>query len=151
LVVKAQIVWGMAKNRQDCVIMRDMSNSEPSKPKGSGSSARSAVEDSVEQPARDADEATVAGEEAPHVLPPMDFSMFVMSLGSSAMVNLGQLPPPEGMEAPMDLAAAKQIIDILGVLEEKTRGNLDESEDKLLASLLYDLRVHYVDAQARKK
>jgi hypothetical protein len=81
----------------------------------------------------------------------MDFSMFVMSLGSSAMINLGQLPPPEGMEAPIDLAAAKQIIDILGLLEEKTRGNLDESEDKLLASLLYDLRVHYVDAQARKK
>jgi hypothetical protein len=125
-----------------------MSNSEPSKPKGSGSSASSAAEDSMEQPVRDAGEAAV---EPPHALPPMDFSMFVMSLGSSAMVNLGQLPPPEGMEASLDLAAAKQIIDILGVLEEKTRGNLDESEDKLLASLLYDLRVHYVDAQATKK
>jgi hypothetical protein len=45
------------------------------------------------------------------------------------------------------LPAAKQIIDILGVLEEKTRGNLNDSEDKLLKSLLYDLRVQYVDAQ----
>jgi hypothetical protein len=125
-----------------------MSNSEPSKPKGSGSSVPSAVEDSVEQSVRDAGGASG---EPPHALPPMDFSMFVMSLGSSAMVNLGQLPPPEGMEVTLDLVAAKQIIDILGVLEEKTRGNLDESEDKLLASLLYDLRVHYVDAQARKK
>jgi hypothetical protein len=124
-----------------------MSNSEPTKPKGSGSSVGSAAGDSVEQ--SDAGGAAVG--EPPRVLPPMDFSMFVMSLGSSAMVNLGQLPPPEGMEAPMDLAAARQIIDILGVLEEKTRGNLDESEAKLLASLLYDLRVHYVDAQASKK
>lgn len=78
----------------------------------------------------------------------MDFSTFVMSLASSAMVNLKQVPAPPGAEdMPLDLQAAKQIIDILGVLEEKTRGNLDESEDKLLTSLLYDLRVKYVDAQ----
>lgn len=73
--------------------------------------------------------------------------MFVMSLGSSAMVNLGKVPAPGASETTKDLAAAKQIIDILGVLEEKTRGNLDESEEKLLKSLLYDLRVSFVDAQ----
>ena len=77
----------------------------------------------------------------------MDFSTFVLSLGSSAMVNLGQVPPPDGEKAAVDLPAAKQIIDILGVLEEKTRGNLDDSEEKLLKSLLYELRIHYVDAQ----
>lgn len=83
----------------------------------------------------------------------MDFSTFVMSLGSSAMVHLGKIPDPENPETkdertgPVDLAAAKQIIDILGVLEEKTRGNLDDSETRLLQSLLYDLRVEYVDAQ----
>jgi hypothetical protein len=86
-------------------------------------------------------------DEAPHALPPLDFSTFVMSLGSSAMVNLGQIPPPEETEPRADLPAAKQIIDILGILEEKTRGNLDDSEAKLLKSLLYDLRVCYVDAQ----
>lgn len=78
----------------------------------------------------------------------MDFSTFVMSLASSAMVNLKQVPAPPGAEdLPMDLQAAKQIIDILGLLEEKTRGNLDESESKLLTSLLYDLRMKFVDAQ----
>lgn len=126
--------------------MARMSNSEH--PEGSGPSAP--VEDTAEQ-ASPAGGAPAVSEGPPHALPPMDFSMFVMSLGSSAMVNLGKVPPPEGMEASADLTAAKQIIDILGVLEEKTRGNLDESEEKLLASLLYDLRVHYVDAQAIKK
>lgn len=77
--------------------------------------------------------------------------MFVMSLGSSAMVNLGQIPAPDDADVHIDLAAAKQIIDILGILEEKTRGNLDTSEAKLLSSLLYDLRVHYVDAQHKAR
>jgi hypothetical protein len=83
----------------------------------------------------------------PQALAPLDFATFILSLASSALVNLGRLPPPDGTEARPDLPAAKQIIDILGVLEEKTRGNLDDSEDKLLKSLLYDLRVQYVDAQ----
>jgi hypothetical protein len=83
----------------------------------------------------------------PASLPPLDFSTFVLSLASSAMVNLGTVPEPGSDEPRKDLAAAKQIIDILGVLEEKTRGNLDESEARLLTSLLYDLRVHYVDAE----
>lgn len=88
--------------------------------------------------------------EAPASLAPMDFSTFVMSLASSAMVNLGLIPPPGEEEIRRDIEAAKQIIDILGVLEEKTRGNLSESELKLFTSLLYDLRVHYVDAQNQK-
>lgn len=63
------------------------------------------------------------------------------------MVNLGQVPAPGSEETMVDLPAAKQIIDILGLLEEKTRGNLDDSEEKLLKSLLYELRIHYVDAE----
>lgn len=82
-----------------------------------------------------------------HSLAPMDFSTFVMSLASSAAVNLGQVPAPDSDETAVDLEAAKQIIDILGVLEDKTRGNLDDSEDRLLRSVLYDLRVQYVDAR----
>jgi len=89
----------------------------------------------------------MAENERPESLAPMDFSTFVLSLGSSAMVNLGKVQPPEGMASAVDLAAAKQIIDILGILEEKTKGNLTDSEAKLLGSLLYDLRVQYVDAE----
>lgn len=89
-------------------------------------------------------------DEAPKALAPMDFSTFIMSLATSAMVHLGEVKTPEDSddeETARDLDAAKQIIDILGVLEEKTRGNLDDAEDKLVKSLLYDLRVKFVDAQ----
>lgn len=88
-----------------------------------------------------------AEDEARHSLPPLDFSTFVLSLASSAAVHLGQVAGPDQEEPQVDLASAKQVIDILGILEEKTRGNLDEGEDKLLKSVLYDLRVQYVDAQ----
>jgi hypothetical protein len=88
--------------------------------------------------------------EAPKTLPALDFSTFVLSLGSSCMVNLGKLEGPDGAGPEPNLPAAKQMIDILGILMEKTKGNLDESEEKLLSSLLYDLRVQYVDAQTKK-
>lgn len=89
--------------------------------------------------------------EPPQALPPLDFSTLILSMASTAMVQLGAVPAP-GVEAPHpDLDAAKQAIDILAILEEKTRGNLDDAEDKLLKSLLYDLRVAYVDAQKKRK
>lgn len=78
---------------------------------------------------------------------PMDFSTFVLSLASSAMVNLGIVADEGAPQGKPDLMAARQLIDIIGVLEEKTRGNLSDAEDKLLKSLLYDLRVQYCDAQ----
>jgi hypothetical protein len=80
-------------------------------------------------------------------LHPIDFSTHVLSLASSAMVALGKMPAP-GEPIERDLEAAKHLIDVLGMLETKTRGNLDETETKLLQSLLYDLRVAYVDAEA---
>jgi len=82
-------------------------------------------------------------------LGPIDFSTHVLSLASSAMVALGKVPAP-GQDQPSspDLETAHHLIDVLGMLETKTRGNLDESEQKLLQSLLYDLRVAFVDARA---
>jgi hypothetical protein len=85
--------------------------------------------------------------DAPRSLPSLDFATFVLSLGSSALVHLGELPDPDSGEKRRDLPMAKQTIDILGILADKTRGNLDEAEDQLLQSLLYDLRIKYVDAQ----
>lgn len=84
----------------------------------------------------------------PRPLQPVDFATHVLSLASSAMVALGQMPPPSGETEPPDLDTAHYLIDVLGMLETKTRGNLDESESKLLQSLLYDLRVAFVDASA---
>ena len=81
---------------------------------------------------------------ATDTLPKIDFSTFVLSLFSSAMVHLGDAPRPDDTTRE-DLQLAKQTIDILGLLKEKTAGNLTTEEDKLLADLLYDLRLRYVN------
>jgi hypothetical protein len=84
-------------------------------------------------------------------LGPIDFSTHVLSLASSALIALGKMPAPDGQPHPLDLEAARHLIDVLAMLEAKTKGNLDEAETKLLASLVYDLRVAFVDAQNQKK
>ncbi|MGN6105716.1 MAG: DUF1844 domain-containing protein [Kofleriaceae bacterium] len=86
-------------------------------------------------------------EEPQVALGPVDFSTHILSLASTALIALGKMPAPEGTQVEIDLETAKHLIDVLGMLELKTRGNLDEAEKKLLASLTYDLRVAYVDAQ----
>jgi hypothetical protein len=80
-------------------------------------------------------------------LPDIDFATFILSLGSSALMHLGiHESEDQPLEVEPDLSLAKQTIDILAMLEVKTRGNRDEAEDRLLSSLLYDLRIKYVDA-----
>ena len=85
--------------------------------------------------------------EQAHALGPVDFSTHVLSLASTALIALGKMPGPDGESHPFDLETARHLIDVLGMLEHKTKGNLEEAEQKLLASLIYDLRVAYVDAQ----
>ena len=85
--------------------------------------------------------------EQPHALSPVDFSTHVLSLASTVLIALGKMPGPDDETHPTDLETARHLIDVLGMLEQKTKGNLDEAEGKLLASLIYDLRVAYVDAQ----
>ena len=87
----------------------------------------------------------------PVALGPVDFSTHVLSLASSALIALGKMPAPDGLAQPLDLETARHLIDVLAMLETKTKGNLDEAESKLLASLVYDLRVAYVDAQPKAK
>jgi hypothetical protein len=84
----------------------------------------------------------VGGSQPP--LPQVTFATFVFSMCSSALVHLGEVPEPETQRTVVDLDVAKQIIDTLGMLEEKTKGNLDPDEERLLKSMLYDLRVRYV-------
>jgi hypothetical protein len=82
-------------------------------------------------------------------LPAVDFHTFVLSLGSSALLHLGELEHPDVGAPQKDLPLAKHTIDILVMLEEKTRGNLTPAEEKLIGSLLYDLRLRYVEAQKK--
>lgn len=77
-------------------------------------------------------------------LPEVTMATFIFSLSSSALVHLGEIPEPETNRTSVDLPIAKQIIDTLGMLQEKTKGNLDQDEERLLKSVLYDLRMRYV-------
>tara|TARA_B100000686_G_C16012601_1_gene582002 strand:- start:44 stop:412 length:369 start_codon:yes stop_codon:yes gene_type:complete len=74
----------------------------------------------------------------------IDFSTFVLSLTSSAFYHLGDLADPESGEKKIDLPAVKQTIEILLLLKEKTAGNLNEEEEKLLEQLIYELQMKFV-------
>ena len=76
---------------------------------------------------------------------PIDFYTFVLSLASSAFVHLGDAPHPEtGQARPPELGLAKQVIEILAMLEVKTKGNLTDEEARFLENLLTDLRLRFV-------
>lgn len=74
----------------------------------------------------------------------INFSTFILSLGSSAMLNFGEIPDPMTGKKEKNLPMAKQTIDILSMLQEKTKGNLASDENKLLENLLADLKMQYV-------
>lgn len=81
----------------------------------------------------------------------IDFYTFVLSLGSSAFVHLGDAPHPEtGKPVEPDLLVAKQTIDILAMLRDKTKGNLTEEEERFLETLLTDLRIRFVQKSTGK-
>ena len=77
-------------------------------------------------------------------MPEITFASFLISLSSSAFIHLGDIPDPVTGETKKDLPLAKQTIDLLGLLREKTRNNLQEDEEKLFDHLLYDLRMRFV-------
>jgi hypothetical protein len=79
--------------------------------------------------------------------PPVSFITFVLSLAQSAMVLMGEAPEPESGRISTNLPEAKHTIDILAMLDCKTRGNLSPEESEVLASLLCDLRLIFVKKQ----
>lgn len=81
-------------------------------------------------------------------LPTLDFSTFVLSIIGSAYVHLGDSPSPDGNEE-RNLMLARQDIDLLSLLEEKTKGNLTGDEERLLNQALYDLRVRFIEVAKR--
>jgi hypothetical protein len=83
-------------------------------------------------------------------LPRLDFATFVLSLSHSALVHLGDAPDPSGHVSPPNLELARQTVDLLALLEEKTRGNLTGQEEHVLSQALYDLRMRYVEVSKGK-
>lgn len=79
----------------------------------------------------------------------IDFGTFILSLASSAMMHMGLVPDPSGRPGDVNLEMARQTIEMLVMLRQKTNGNLDQSEASLLERVLHDVRIAYVE-QAKK-
>ena len=83
----------------------------------------------------------------PEPQPQLSFTAFVVSLASTAAIHFGDLPDPiSGERAEVNLEGATQMIEILALLEQKTRGNLTAEEREVLNQVLYELRMRYVEA-----
>ncbi|MBT8329865.1 MAG: DUF1844 domain-containing protein [Desulfofustis sp.] len=91
-------------------------------------------------------EGEVPDKEGRCVMPEVTFSTFVMSLNTSVLYHLGELPDPESGEKFVNLDLARHAIDTLVVLEQKTKGNLTDEEAELMRNILYDVKMRFVNA-----
>jgi len=82
-------------------------------------------------------------------LPGIDFATFIMSLSHSAVMHLGEVPHPETDKVEQNLTLARQTIDLIALLEEKTKGNLSGDEERILTQVLFDLRMRFVEVQKK--
>ncbi len=82
---------------------------------------------------------------AEETLPSIDFATFVLSLSHSALMHLGEAPHPETNKVEKSLPLARQTIDLITLLEEKTKGNLTGDEERLVHQILFDLRMRFVE------
>jgi len=84
--------------------------------------------------------------------PQLSFTAFVLSLASTAAIHFGDLPDPvSGQTSELNLEGAIQMIEILSLLEQKTRGNLTAEEREVLGQVLYELRMRFVEASGGAK
>lgn len=81
------------------------------------------------------------------VMPQVTFTSFILSLNTSALFHMGELPHPESGQKVIDAGLAKHTIDTIDLLREKTSGNLDPEEQELVTRVLYDLKLKYVNLQ----
>jgi hypothetical protein len=79
-------------------------------------------------------------------LPEVDFTNFIFSLSTSVLIQLGEIQDPFTQKSAKNLPLAKQTIDLIGMLKEKTKGNLTPEEERVIEYVLYDLRMRYVKA-----
>ncbi len=104
----------------------------------------------VESSEVDGPEVETGAAAASDEFPRIDFATFVLSLSHSVLVHLGDAPNPVDGTTDQNLPMARQTIDLLGILEKKTSGNLTGEEERVLQQVLYDLRLRYVEVSRRK-
>jgi hypothetical protein len=121
---------------------RRESEDRPSASSQADASAGQSTETSADAPSQGSGQRTTAAEG-------INFASFLISLGTQAFMHLGDVPNPMTQQREKELPAAKQMIDLLGILEEKTKGNLAADEERLLQQLLLDLRLRYVRETGR--
>ena len=132
----------MAKEEEQGFVIRDKRGrgNEPA----ASEPGRPAASSPAPDPTHEADHS-----HEPH--PPVTFASFVFSLSTSALMLMGEQLDPRQGKIPINLPQAKEIIDILSVLEAKTKGNLNQEEQAMLTDMLYALRMKYVDLASGKK
>ena len=126
-IIKDRRTFGQEETEQE----------EKEKKEGKAESAETPEQPQAEEPVPEAEEEAAQ-------LPEINFQTFVFSLNASALVQLGVMDDPATGKKATNLSVAKQTIDILSMLQEKTEGNLADDEENLLKNILYDLRIRYV-------
>lgn len=84
------------------------------------------------------------------VMPGVSFISFILSLNTTALFHLGEIPHPETGQKVFDLELARHAIDTLAMLEEKTKGNLDSEEHELISRVVYELKMRFIKAKGGK-
>jgi hypothetical protein len=82
---------------------------------------------------------------------PVNFSSFILSLATSALIHLGEEANPATGEKSVQLPMARQVIDLLSLLEEKTKGNLTKEEEALISQVLFTLRMRFVETEKKRR
>ncbi len=124
-----------------------MSEAEKAKLREEAAGGDAAKEAAAEEAFQEASQKAASGSDqtAQDIpLPEISFASFIFSLSSSAFVGLGAIPDPHTGKVEKNLSLAKQTIDLLSLLREKTRHNLSQEEESLFDHLLYDLRMSYI-------
>jgi len=116
------------------------------KPEPQGKESQTEQAEPIEGMGEAQEEPEAVGEEKVEIT----FSAFILSLGTQAMVGLGLIPDPITNEKKTNLSLARQMIDIIAMLQDKSSGNLDDSENTLIENLLHDLRLKYVELAQEK-
>jgi hypothetical protein len=134
----------MGDEKDQGFVIRDRRGRGEEAPAAASASKPSAPEPAPAEPQQHAEEHGHAG----HL--PVNFSSFVISMGSSALMLMGEQLDPQQPSMPLNLPQAKEIIDLLSMLEEKTRGNLTPDEQVVMKDMLYALRMKFVSLTSGK-